>query len=308
MIVWAESVVMVNSCLMVCISEAMSKVVCVVVIVHLMAPSVVIAIVAPSVLTVCELVSEGGCNLVMWGCIVRCLMVWCVVMWGCEVRCLMVWCAMLCLLDKVRERGIVWDLRVMIWRNISSVVLKNRCVIHWGTVIQWSFVCVMHWRTHMMDIVMDIVMDFVIMTSIFDLFRMWGSSCGNWQIDVFGPVGDWLIVGMVGDGSHWFPVDVHLLVVNRLILRFRSVIFVLWLWSVMDRSLIVVVFRDVGLWLGHSVVMTIDQMWFFMVIFMMYGRNVIVLFCVAILGMGSFMDIVDIMIAVCMPVIVMVTV
>ena len=82
----------------------------------------------------------------------------------------------------------------------------------------------------------------LVMTSLFDLLWVWNSSCGNWNINVLGLVGHWLVIGMVGNMSYWFPVNMDFLVVNWLILCLSSIILVFWLWSVMVWSRIMVVF------------------------------------------------------------------
>merc|ERR1712048_128090 len=79
----------------------------------------------------------------------------------------------------------------------------------------------------MMDIVVDVVVH-ILMISFPDLLWVWDCSCGNWNINVLCPVGNWLIVGMVSDISHWLPIYMHLLMVYRLKFCLSSIIFVLW--------------------------------------------------------------------------------
>merc|ERR1712048_1120938 len=88
--------------------------------------------------------------------------------------------------------------------------------------------------------VMGVVM--LIMTSLFDLLWVRNSSGGNWNINVLGLVGHWLVIGVMSDMSYWFPVDMDFLVVNWLILCLSSIILVLWLWSVVVWGRIMVVF------------------------------------------------------------------
>ena len=179
---------------------------------------------------------------------------------------------------------------------MDIMMLEMRSVVV-GVVVDgvWSFVSEVMWH-FMVDIVCNmvyIVMNVVvwglvhIVLSFPDLFWVRDCSCGNWNINVSCLVGNWLIVGVVSDISHWLPIDMHFLVVYWLKLCLCGEIFVLWLWSVMVRSCVVMIFLDIGVWFGYIVVMAIDQMSSLIMVYMMDAMNIIVLICVVLLSVRA---------------------